>query len=532
MGGIYMHFNKQQDLFGQTQGAFTFDGSYTGNEFADFLLGNAFQYQELQAQYEPNYLSRSYGVFAGDNWKVSSRVTVTLGLRWDGFPHAYEEKNRVSSFYVNRYNPAQAPQIDSNGRIIPGSGNLLNGLGLAGQDGIPRGLVQNHWNIFEPRAGIAWRPLGEDTVFRIGYGIYYERVQGNDIYNVAPNPPFSSVATIFNTSLSNLGAGGSALVPAALTVYDPAYPTAQVQQYNVGVQRRITRAVVADVSYVGTKGTHLSDTRNINQPLPAGAAQVLAKTANVNQVRPYLGYASINQYYNGGNSSYNALQASLRTDQFHGLTLQASYTYSHALDDVSGDVPGNAHQDAYHAYLERGNSDRDRTQMLILSYVYDIPAPSQKRFVKAVLGNWQLSGISSFETGTPINITLSGDNAGVGGAPYRPDLVGNPAANGGTRLQWFNPLAFAKPAPGQFGNAGRNVVRGAGINNTDASLFRNFPRILGVESSGLQFRAEFYNLFNHTQWSSYGTTFGVKNFGQAIGARDPRTVQLGLRLYF
>src|SRR6185503_2295473 len=122
---------------------------------------------------------------------------------------------------------------------------LTNGLGLAGKNGIPRGLVQNHWNLFEPRIGIAWRPIGEDTVFRVGYGIYYERVQGNDIYNVAPNPPFSSVATIFNTTLSNPGGGGSALVPASLTVYDPAYPTAQVQQYNFGIQRRMTRAVVA-----------------------------------------------------------------------------------------------------------------------------------------------------------------------------------------------------------------------------------------------------------------------------------------------
>jgi hypothetical protein len=534
LGGIYMHFDKQQDLFGQTQGAFQFNGSFTGNEFADLLYGRAFQYSELQTQYKPNYLSRSGAIYLNDNWKATSKLTVTLGLRWDAFPHAYEEKNRVSSFYVDRYDPAQAPSIDNNGRIRPGTGNLLNGLGLAGENGIPRGLVQNHWNLVEPRVGIAWRPFGDDTVIRTGYGIYYERVQGNDIYNVAPNPPFSSTVTIFNTTLSNPGGAAGALIPASLTVYDPAYPTAQIQQYNFGIQRRITGSVVADVSYVGTKGTHLSDTRNINQPYPSGTAQVLAG-ANVNTVRPYLGYANINQYNNGSNSNYNALQASLRSDRFHGLTLQASYTYSHAIDYVSGDVPGNAHQDAYHAYLERGNSDFDRTQMFILSYVYDIPAPGSNKFVKAVLGNWQLSGISVFETGTPVRqpnaISLPGDNAGVGSAPYRPDLVKDPN-KGGTRQQWFDPTAFAKPAPGNFGNAGRNIVRGAGLNNTDASLFRNFPRILGVESSGLQFRAEFYNLFNHTQWNSYGTTFGVANFGQAIGARDPRTVQLGLRLFF
>jgi hypothetical protein len=358
-------------------------------------------------------------------------------------------------------------------------------------------------------------------------------VQGNDIYNVAPNPPFSSTVTIFNTTLSNpAGTSGATLLPAALQVYDPAYPTAQVQQYNAGVQQRLGHGVVATASFVGTKGTHLSDSRNINQPFPAQAAQVLAGV-NVNQVRPYLGYAQINQYYNGGNSNYNSLQASIRTDQYHGLTLQGSYTYSHAIDDVSGDVPGNAHQDAYRAFLERGNSNYDRTQIFILSYVYDIPAPSQNRLVKALLGNWQLSGITSFETGTPLNITMNGDNAGIGvsGSPYRPDLVGDWAGNG-TWQNFFNKNAFSQPARGNFGTAGRNIVRAAGLNNTDASLFRNFPGILKVESSGLQFRAEFYNLFNHTQFSNYGTALGVGNFGQATGARDARTIQLGLRLYF
>ncbi|HEY3456870.1 MAG TPA: TonB-dependent receptor [Bryobacteraceae bacterium] len=539
-GAIYMNFDKQQDLFGNTQGAFRFDGSSTagpgskGNEFADFLLGNAFQYSELQAQYSPNYISRSIGIYAHDSWKVSPRLTVTLGLRWDGFPHAYEEKDRVSSFYVNLYDPSQAPQIDASGHIVPNTGNLTNGLGLAGKNGIPRGLVQNHWNLFEPRIGIAWRPKGEDTVFRIGYGIYYERVQGNDIYNVAPNPPFSSTVTIFNTLLSNpAGTSGATLLPAALQVYDPAYPTAQVQQYNAGVQRRLGRGVVATASFVGTKGTHLSDSRNINQPFPAEAAQVLAGV-NVNRVRPYPGYAQINQYFNGGNSNYNSLQASIRTDQYHGLTLQGSYTYSHAIDDVSGDVPGGtAHQDAYRAFLERGNSNYDRTQMFILSYVYDIPTPWQNGFVRALLGHWRLSGISSFQTGTPLNITMSGDNAGIGvsGNPYRPDLVGDWAGDG-TRQDFFNKNAFAQPAKGNFGNAGRNVVRAAGINNTDASLFRTFPGILKAETSGLDFRAEFYNIFNHTQFNAYGTAFGVGNFGQATGARDARTIQFGLRLYF
>src|SRR5579884_918871 len=326
-GGIWMHFDKQQDLFGPIQGAYTFNGNYTGNDFADFLLGDAFQFQQLQQQTEPNYLSRSGALWAGDTWKATSRLTLTLGVRWDAFPHAYTEKNNISAFYPNRYDPAKAPQIDKNGRIIPNTGELLNGIGIAGQNGLPRGLVQNHWAIFEPRVGFAWRPFDNDTVIRAGFGRFYERIQGNDIYNVAPNPPFSNTATLFNSTtpvqnpdmLSNPGGGSTAIIPASLQTYDYAYPTSSTMQWNFGIQRQLARSAVFDISYVGTKGTHLSDNRNINQPTPAGAALVLAKKANVNQVRPYLGYANINQYFNGSNSTYNSLQVSLRTNDFHGL---------------------------------------------------------------------------------------------------------------------------------------------------------------------------------------------------------------------
>ncbi|MCU1262450.1 MAG: hypothetical protein JWO80_5335, partial [Bryobacterales bacterium] len=476
VGGLFMDFHKQQDLFGQTNGAFVFNGSYTGHEFADLLLGNAFQYSELQNQYAPNYITQSGNLYVSDNWKVSQRLTVTAGLAWDLLPHSFEEKDRVASFYPNLFNRANAPQVDSAGHIVPGSGSLTNGLGLAGKNGIPRGLVQNQWALLQPRVGLAWRPFGDDTVFRIGYGLYYERIQGNDIYNVAPNPPFAQTVTIFNTQLSNPGGGGSTLIPPNLTVYNPYYPVPQVHQYNVGIQHRIAPGVVANVAYVGTKGTYLSDTININQPYPAGAAQVLAKTANVNQVRPYLGYGNILQYFNDTNSNYNSLQASLRSQQYHGLTLQASYTYSHSMDYASGDVPGNSAQNAYAWGLERAPSNFDRRQILVLSYVYDIPAVGSG-LMRGVLGNWQFSGISSFETGVPLNITLPGDNAGIGSAPYRPDVLSDPMANSRTRQQWFNPNAFAKPAPGQFGNAGRNIARQAGLNNTDASLFRNFPGV-------------------------------------------------------
>ena len=541
LGGVFMHFVKQQDLFGQTQGAFQFDGSATtrtgvansGHEFADFLLGRAFQYQELSQQFGPTYITKSFGFWFNDSWQVNPQLTLNWGLRWDGHPHAYEERDRVSSFYIDRFDPARAPQVDSNGRIVPGTGDPLNGLGLAGQNGVPRGLVENHWNLFQPRLGFAWRPWGSDTVIRAGYGIFYERIQGNDIYNVAPNPPNATIATIRNTTLSNPGGGTQAIFPSQLTVYDPNYEIPQVQQYNFGIQHRLAPGVVMTTSYVGTKGTHLQSTRNLNQPTPQGAAQVLAGTAIVNQVRPYLGFDNINMYYNGTNSNYNSLQVSLRSDNYKGLTLQGSYTWSHAIDYVSGDVPGNSHQDNYNLRAERGNSEFDRRHMLVLNYVYDLPfLKNAQGALKTILGGWQLSGIASFQTGTPIDITLPGDNAGVGGSFYRPNLVGNPTTGTGDRVRFFDPAAFAAPTRGLFGNAGRRVVFGGGLNNWDISLFKNFRGLFGRESNNLQFRAEFYNAFNHTQFNSYRNSFGTADFGNANGARDARSIQFGLKFYF
>ncbi len=192
---------------------------------------------------------------------------------------------------------------------------------------------------------------------------------------------------------------------------------------------------------------------------------------------------------------------------------------------------GNKHQDAYNPKAERGNADFDRRQMLVFNYVYELPRLEDRSgLVRQVIGGWTVSGIASFQTGTPLNITLPGDNAGIGSAPYRPNQVGDPSVSNPTRELFFDPNAFAQPAPGLFGNAARNVVEGPGINNWDISLFKSFPGILGREGSALQFRAEFYNAFNHTQWTSLRTGFGSSSFGAVTDARDARVIQLGLKL--
>jgi hypothetical protein len=547
-GGEYMRFLKEQDLFGTTQGAFTFNGGSTagnylgadgkihsaaGNEFADFMLGRAFSYNELQVQTRPAYVVNNFGLWFGDTWKLRPGLSLDYGVRWEGMPHVYEIHNNVAAFRPSLYNPNMTPQLNSDGTIVPGTGNLLNGMALAGKNGIPPGLVENHWKLFEPRFGFAWQPLqNAKTVIRGGYGIFYERIQGNDIYNVAPNPPFSATSLIFNTTLSNPGGAPGTVFPSSTQNFDPRYLEPYSQQYSFGVQREISPQTIFSVMYVGSHGTHEQLNRDINQPLaPAGSRAI-------NAVRPFLGYGDIGYYENSTSSSYNSLQASLHVTNWHGLSSGLAYTWSHSIDFVSGDVGGFI-QNAYNVAAERGNSDFDRRQMLVFNYVYDLPvARNLTGAAGKALGGWTLSGITTFQTGLPVSVTFPGDAAQIGGAaPYRANLIANP--NSGavthTRVQWFNAAAFAPVPTGSFGNAGRNVVWGQGLNNWDLSIFKSFsgvPFPRTTEGAHLQIRVEFFNAFNHTQFNGYFTSFGGAGFGGANSTRDPRVIQMGLKLLF
>lgn len=423
-GGTYMYFQKQQNTSANPNGSFTFNGSYTGLGFADFLLGDAYEYTETSTQTAPNYITQSVGVFVNDTWTATPRLTVNMGLRWEALPHAVEQHNQVSAFYPGLYNPADAPVVNSQGQLVPGTGTPLNGIAIAGQNGIPRGLVQNHWDLFSPHVGLAWRPWGNKTVVRTGYGIYYDRIQGNDIYDVATNPPFITTPTIYNTNLTNPGQGTPISYPTSLNTYDGPYKIPQVMNWNLGIERTLASGVVLDAAYVATKGTHLQGALNINEPTLQAAAPVRDGVANISQVVPYLGYAGINQFFNGVNSNYNSLQVSLRSQMWHGLTLQASYTYSHALDYNDSDVPSNIAQDPYNWKLEYASAGFDRRQMAIVSLVYDLPFLARRQgLLHTALGGWVLSGILTFETGNPLDLSYVGDPDGLGGTAYRPNVL-------------------------------------------------------------------------------------------------------------
>ena len=577
-GGLYMFATKYQQLFGDTQGNFSFNGTYTGIGFADFLLGYASSYNELAVQDSGHWANNTMAAYVKDDWRVNNRLTLNLGLRWEGIPHTYEQNHRMSDFYPNLYNPADAGIVSpTTGLISPGSPGLApgvgaasalqlyqNGMGITGVTaGAPNDIVNNGWNNWGPRLGFAYDLTGNGkTVVRGGFGIMYERVQGNDVYNMGPNVPFSASPTVSNVYFNNpavsLLTGTAAATPittSSITGENQTnYRNPTSDQWSMGVQHELWHGVVASVSYVGNVGFHQSEASDINAPLYstsnlAQRLQVIAGTLNVDAIRPYQGYDAILMYDDGGRSKYNGLQTELRMQATHGLTLQVGYTYSKAYDTSSGvAVNGNSGDldnlsNPYNRAYDWGLSSNNRTNIFFTDYVYNIPifAHSSNKAAKTLVGGWTLSGVFTADSGVPYTATLGGNTLGMGG-----DVTNRPNQSGavstvGTINEWFNVSAFTDPTLGLFGTAGKDTITGPGRWNFDTSLFKDFSGIKwwNPEGATLEIRFETFNTLNHTQWNGLSTTASFNsagqinnNFGAITSAFDPRVIQLGAKFLF
>ena len=565
-GGSWALYKKTQDLFGQTQGGFSFNGSFTGNSFADMLLGTPASYQELAVQDSGQWNNVSWAAYAQDNWRVNRKLTLNLGLRWDGIPHTYEANDRMGNFYPQLYNPADAAIMLPNGTISPSSPGLgtspnpilagvplyLNGIGIPGQVGVPKGLVNNHWATFGPRIGFAYDLTGSGkTVLRGGFGIMYERIQGNDMYNAGPNIPFSlqvnsPFVTMSNPSIA-LATGTPVTLPinpAGITGLDISdYKPPVSYQWSFGMQRALGTKSVLSVSYVGNQGRHQNDYRNINLPdenLLANVAGLSGFTPlnyNIAPGLPYPGFNSIKQSENEANTDYNGLQIDLNSQLSRDLTLRAFYTLSRANDPTTAGSGGGDLGTVSNPYAgwkyDVGPSGYDRTNVAVVDFIYDIPLfrHSESKLLKSVVGGWQISGIVTMESGLPININLSGGANGLGvGGNNRPDLTGTLSTPHNVN-EWFSPGAFSAPTPGTWGTLPYNDLRGPGRDNWNLSLFKRFS-LWESRGSYLELRLETFNTWNHTQFNGTDNTLGDSRFGQVTSAFDPRILQLGGKIYF
>src|ERR1700742_5231508 len=386
-------YKKTQDLFGQTQGGFSFDGTFTGNDFADFLLGDSKQYQELAVQDHGQWNNVSWAAYVQDNWRVNRKLTVNLGLRWDGVPHTYEANDRMGNFYPSLYNPANAATFNSNGTICagatdpgctgisPGLGTspnailagvplYLNGIGIPEQNGVPKGLVNNHWANFGPRLGFAYDLTGNGkTVVRGGFGIMYERIQGNDMYNAGPNIPFSfQLNTPVPVELQNphlaLSTGTAAALPinaagiTGLAVNEYQQPASY--QWSLQIQRQLGAKSVLGIAYVGNTNRFQNDYAEANLPSESFLGALIGG-ANYNPAPglPFPGFHSIDLSTNEANSHYNGLQVDLSSQVGHDLTLRAFYTLSRTIDAVSTGGTG-------------GGSDLQNVSNPYAGWLYDV----------------------------------------------------------------------------------------------------------------------------------------------------------------
>jgi hypothetical protein len=610
-GGSWLWFKKAQPLQDSPQGGFQFGGTYTGYDFADFLLGLSSNYSEAALKDTRHWNSVSWGLYVQDDWRATRRLTLNLGLRWDGIPHTAEVNGQHSNFYTNLWDAAGAAAAfapgsgigfaNANGTQIcsgvgipnatctgpnpflaagpnPALNGLLsydNGLGIAGKNGIPKGLVDNHWNTFGPHIGFAYDVTGKGkTIVRAGFGTFFERIQGNDMYQSGANNLFGGNPSISNVSLLNPHIGidpagtviSAATLPVTvngLTALDPKhYKIPTSYQYSAGIQQQLAQRTVLSVAYVGNQGRHMSYAEEINMPsldlLPTFFDPATGNNAGTeNLYRPYLGYGGIKRNQTGANSQYNSLQISLRS-QFHDLTLQAAYTYSHAQDSADNALNGGDGGDLdyitnpYAGWkYDLGPSQYNRQNIAFVNFIYDVPffRKSQNHFVKTVIAGWQVSAIITMESGQPLNLQVGGGVQSICGAVsgscrIRPDLVGSisypknatsSTSNPNGTMQWFDPSAFAPNLlPGTtkvatFGNLKFDGVWGPGRDNWNIALFKRFAF---TERLNFELRVESYNTWNHPQMNGVDSTTGDTDFGRVNSAYDPRVFQIGAKMVF
>ncbi len=550
-GGYFWRARKNQTAPPQLNGAFTF------TSLANLVQGNFTTYTEGSniPQVQARFLQLE--TYLQDDWTVSRRLTVNMGLRWQYMPPISSWPNNTSGFNPAYYDSTKAATVSPTTGLItaapaPYNGIVLPGTGFSDKakqvvsptvynnpnvqalfHGLPAGLVNTVYNTFSPRAGFAFDVTGrQDTVLRGGFGMSYERLEGNYLYNAVSQVPFTAVASLASAgNVDTLTAGGTSSAPQNISnSEDPNLHPPRIWNYSIGIQQKLASTTLMELNYVGSHSGNLTWLKNINQG-QAGIEQANPGVAR-NALRPYRGYGEILQYTNGAISNYNSLQFRLQQRFKTGGLVTVSYTWSKALTD--GSAYNYQPQDSYNLHADYGPANYNQPKIFVASYVYPLPFwLHSSTWYKAALGGWQISGLTRIANGLPINIVQPGATSVAGNlvttssVAQRVNLVGNPYLRQGK--QYLNPAAFAIPAAGQYGNLHYDDIKGPLYNNWDAALQKNIPI---HELISAEFRAEMFNVPNHLSFFGIANTYGSSNFGQVTTATDPRTMEFVLRINF
>src|SRR5687767_1824047 len=549
-------------------------GEQTGHCIGDLLLRDTvlLNYTEIANTEVAEGRWRDFEFYVNDTWKLHPRVTLTAGLRYSVFPPAWEKDNRISNFIPSLYNGT-----DFNSALVTAEEAI--GLGLG------RSTVETYKAGWQPRVGIAWDVFGTgETALRAGFGRYQSRSNViEDLLRLTGNPPWTTTVSAgsgwnglgvnlancptcrsldtINPGLANNVAGVAA--NANFNAVDPNFRPPESYQWNLTISHELFADTVLEASYIGNHGLHIWR-RNVNRnDIPPNQAcrgpecDGSSDPARLQIARAGLGVASPvagvgvqdqgiliadNRLLRGigllqtdesnGNSSYHAMQLWLNRRFSKRVAFQVAYTWGHAISDVALTSFTNTTSDPFNFKADKGDADLDRRHTFVSNVVYVLP--SAKRWGRAadlILSDWQINAIASYFGATPIDITTGANTIGTAAAVgQRPNYTGAPLyLDTDDSTRHLNPAAFARPAPGQFGTLGKGAVRGKPITTVDFSLAKNWRF---HERYGIQFRTEFFNLLNHTNFVGFDTDIRNLSFGTLNAAQAPREIQLGIKFNF
>lgn len=506
-----------------------------GNAFAEFVLGKASSW--IQQYPWSEYLTNNYlALFVQDDWRVTPKLTVNMGLRWDPQTDYTEHQDRKSMTFVPGFQSTRFP-------------NAPKGLVYLGDPGYENWVVKPNRKNFAPRAGFAYQ-IHPDTVFRAAYGLFYDMTNAEVNNRVGAAEPFIRLISLTGpVQMSDPYGGGPIFDPtpkpaSSSFVFDPysnyalqapVMPTPYMQNWNAILEQQI-HGTLLRIAYVGSKGTHLLTGTQIN----AGVYGPGATTSNLNARRPYQPLGTITYDTNSAWSRYNSLQVTVQRRLLHGFSVLANYTWGKSIDIVSGAM-GNTDTsgpDPSNPLKNKGVSDYDIRHRFVVSGLWELPTLRGKNpVVKGILGGWQANYIFSGRSGLSDTVLSGSDNAlsGVGGqfadvVPGQLPYLSKGRTKSERIAKWFNTAAFTANAAGTVGNGSRNTIRlPASTLNLNFSVFKKFPV---YKSTSLQFRAEAFNLLNHANLNGPNMTVNSANFGRITTASDPRIMQLALRLAF
>jgi hypothetical protein len=573
-GVSYHWYQKDENSGTGNQGTFGFpttapdgtDSEY--QEWANFLTGNTSSFTQASADFRAVIRQQQWEMYAQDTFQVRPNLTLNYGLRYSLFRQPTDAKGHLTNFDPQTFNRTAAPAINPANGQIAGTPNPLNGIIVNSQNSPFGDAVNSQNNLsFAPRVGFAYDPSGNGKMsIRGGYGIFFDSsaVSRYEI-NIFTNPPFVNSLSLGAVPLDN--PNGTAMVsrfPAAAAAVGTHWHTPYTQEFNLDVQRQFPGQWLLDIGYYGATGRHLLGEVDLNQPLPGAYVTALAPyrtnptapiargtdTQRLNFIRPYPGFDAINDQITQFMSNYNGLQVALQKRIGANSLLNLNYTWSKAMTNAFNDT--SPAQNTYDLAAEYGPARYDRTHIFNANFVYDLPFfQSQSGFVGHVLGGWEVSGIVNAYTGLPFTVTgVLNDPAGQGvldgssAVSGRPDLVGNPNQasvasgpihNNNGIQPWFNTAAYAQvctttcPTGAHPGNSRPGSVRGPGLWRADLSGFKN---IKFNDRVRMQLRGEAFNVFNHTNPDTISTSATSSLFGKVTAYRDPRILQLALKLYF